>query len=216
MRLERQYRNPPPAKVRTVVEGLRGGATILMVAAFEAFLRGTLEEHVSRIVSIKKTVVLDDLPESMRVHSVFTTLKWATDGPPFGAAGTKKDRLTAIDSACRTVVAKALNPKVFTATGGNPGPSVVKQLCKQADLDDIFGRLRQPFERRWGKQEASSFVSDKLAEIVNRRHSVAHAAQPLNISRASLRESIRFLRALATVLDQELTRHIRGVINTLP
>ncbi len=59
------------------------------------------------------------------------------------------------------------------------------------------------------KPEAQSFVEDKLQEIVNRRHVVAHTADALKITRGNLKESLRFLEILAEVLDAELDNHIK-------
>lgn len=62
------------------------------------------------------------------------------------------------------------------------------------ELSDLIdgGRVRQEV----GKPVAHTFVSDKLDEIVRRRRSVAHTASALDVSRADIRESVRFLRTL--------------------
>ena len=56
---------------------------------------------------------------------------------------------------------------------------------------------------------APDFVGDKLDEIVQRRHRVAHRADALAISRHDLKEGGRFLSLLAEVLDIEAGLHTR-------
>ena len=51
-----------------------------------------------------------------------------------------------------------------------------------------------------------------MAEIVNRRNKVAHTANALDIGRAELRESVRFLRIVAVLLDCELAQQVRKLI----
>jgi len=46
-----RYRDPPPLADQVAVEALRGGATVLMVASFERYLKEALEEFVDLIAS---------------------------------------------------------------------------------------------------------------------------------------------------------------------
>src|SRR5438128_2028564 len=46
-----QFRDPPPPTDRVAVEGLRGGAVVLMVASFERYLRDAFEEFVDLIAA---------------------------------------------------------------------------------------------------------------------------------------------------------------------
>jgi len=43
------YRDPPPLADQVAVEALRGGATVLMVASFERYVKEALEEFVDLI-----------------------------------------------------------------------------------------------------------------------------------------------------------------------
>ena len=76
----------------------------------------------------------------------------------------------------------------------------------------MFGKLHNKFEAKWGKKEATTFLTDKLNEIVQRRHVVAHSAQALNITRTQLNESVKFLRILGELFDKALMDHINAVI----
>ena len=102
-----------------------------------------------------------------------------------------------------------LNPTAFSGTSGNPGKAAVTELFRRVGFDNIFTVLHPRFESRWKHPVAANFPSDKLEEIVQRRHRVAHRADALTISRVDLKEAERFLRILAEVLDIELAGHIR-------
>jgi hypothetical protein len=68
--------------------------------------------------------------------------------------------------------------------------------------------MKVRFEVKWRKPVAHTFIADKLDEIVNRRHVVAHTAYALAITRGQLKESIRFLKVLAELLDAAIKRQI--------
>jgi hypothetical protein len=215
MELERQYNNPPRADEQKAVEGLRGGAAVLMVAAFEEFLKKTFGEHLSKLHTplISKTIHFDNLPENMRVTGVFITLKNALDGPEF-VSTRRIDRLADIKRAAELIAAGLLDSKAFISTKGNPGPDTVKTLFKDIGIADIFIKARPAFDRKWQRPESSTFLSDKLNEIVQRRHKVAHTASALDIGRLDLREGIRFLKILAEILDKELDKQVSEIIGT--
>ena len=120
--------------------------------------------------------------------------------------------LVHIDAACRRVASDIINPTAFTVTGGNPSSDLVKGLMKDLDIPDFFRSVHSKFIKRWRKSEAYTFISDKLDEIVNRRHVVAHTATALNIARNQLNESVRFLKILASVIDSELTVRIAEIV----
>jgi hypothetical protein len=214
LELERQYRNPPRQNETKAVLGLRGGAIVLMVAGFENFLREVIEENLSELTALPLRVDFNNLPDKIKVTSIFSSLENALKGPKFEVAPPKIDRLPTIDQVCRNIIAGIIDPSAFSSTGGNPNSKTVKSMFDNVGFNDIFTKITAKFIRRWGKQEAHSFISDKLNEIVNHRHLVAHTASALNLGRAQLKESVKFLKILATVLDSELKSHIRRVITT--
>jgi len=213
--LERQYRDPPRPAEADAVRGLRGGAAVLMVAAFENFMRETFEEQVVRLGGRPPKVEFDKLPDRIRVAAVFRTLELAMGRPGFGRAGRRVDRLGDIDIACKLVVSKTVDPAAFTANRRNVSADMVKEMFKDIDISDVFKDIKNDFEKAWGKPEASTFIPDKLDEIANRRHVVAHTANTLNISRSELKESVRFLVTLAQVLGKRLRAKIRAVIRSV-
>jgi hypothetical protein len=72
--------------------------------------------------------------------------------------------------------------------------------------------VRPAFDTRWAKAEAQNFVAEKLDEIVNSRHRVAHRADALSISRVQVGEWPRFLKTLADVLDGHLDAHVSELL----
>lgn len=211
--LERdQCGNPPLRGERTKAMGLRGGAAVLMVAAFEEFLRGLFEERLSPLASYPLRVEFSALPPKLREHSVYGTLDLAMKGPRFHEPIPRVDRLADIERAAKHIVAGMLNPAAFVETSGNPNSKTVKEMFKAVGVREIFDTVRPDFERQWGKPEARDFIPQKLDEIVQRRHIVAHTASVLGIGRSDLRDAVRFLKTLARVLDYELNAHIVAIL----
>lgn len=205
----RLTRDPPPSDKQRAARGLRGGAAVLMVAAFEAYLDDLIEEYVEWIAKSKPSIRFEKLPDTLRVANVYLTLEAAMNGPKHQPAGSKVDRLAAVKAASSIIARDMLNPSAFVGTGGNPGKNAVKELFKRVGLHDVFSVAQRRFERRWGKPVVTDFTREKLEEIVQRRHRVAHRADALRISRADLREAERFLRVFGEVLDIELSAHAR-------
>lgn len=209
---QNQHHNPPRANEQKAVRGLRGGAAVLLVAAFESFLRQVMEERLSEISSQHLKLSMQKLPDRMRVTHVYGSLERAMKGPPFQPAIPKAQRLIEIDRVCKIIIAGNIDPRTFSDTGSNPNSKNVKAMFSNIALEDILVRIKPAFDRKWKKPTAHTFIADKIDEIVNRRHVVAHTADALNITRSDLRESVRFLEVLASVLDLELQNHIKSLI----
>lgn len=213
LEIERKnYKNPPKLGEQKAVQGLRGGASVLMVAAFEYFLRQAIEEHLAELAVHPPKVKFDDLPDKMKVTNVYQTLDRALKGSRFQGSTNKITRIKEIEVACKVVISGVINPSSFSDTGSNPSANNVKEMFKSLGISDIFSDIKVKFDQQWKKPEATTFIHDKLDEIVQRRHRVAHTANALNITRSELNESIKFLKILATLLDGELKRHIKQIL----
>lgn len=207
------YHNPPRKDEQKPVEALRGGAIILMVAAFERFLRQLIEYYLDPLTRASCSVDFSSLPEKMQIYSIFTTLDYAMKGKPYMPRLNRLDRLQDIDSACRLVVSQRLNSDVFCDTGSNPNSKTIKEMFGNLGITDPFGRLQAQFETKWGTSVAQTFIPDKLDEIINRRHLVAHTADALNITRTDLRTASKFLRITAELLEKLIKSHIDNIVN---
>ncbi len=208
------FRNPPRSEEQSAVRGLRSGVAVIVVASFESFLRDAIEEHLSDLSSRQFRLSLEKLPEKIRVNHVYNSLDRAMKGPPFQVAPPKADRLPDIERVCKIVISGNIDPKVFCDTGSNPNSKNLRRLFANIALDNITILIKTRFDRKWGQPTSHTFIDDKLDEIVNRRHIVAHTADALSITRTDLRESVKFIRILALMLDLELTRHIKSLIRS--
>lgn len=214
--LEAGYPDPPPAPDAQVVEALRGAAVVLMVGAFERYLRAVVAEHLDRLSGDPPPVNFAGLPVKLRVESVFSGMYHALSGPRYGEPGTKEDRLADVVRAADRVSRGALNVTALSETKGNADSSRLQEMLKSLAIQDPFDAIRPDFEARWGKPEAERFVRDKLDDIVSRRHSVAHKADALNLTRVDLTDALRFMNVLGEVLDGVLTRHVDGIVQANP
>lgn len=208
-RLERAYTDPPAANERDAAEALRGGCAVLMVAAFEAFVRGLLPELLSAWDAKARVIHFHRLPSKMQTTSVWDGLDAALRGPRFGAPSDRVSRLPAVLTTSARVAALRINPEVFGDTQSNPSPARLKDLFSGIGVSDVFGVIKSDFDRRWGTATAETFIRDTLQDIVERRHRVAHTGSALSISRRDLMESIRFLRHLGATLDKFASGHVR-------
>src|SRR5947207_1431041 len=102
MRLEAAYPDPPPPADEAKVRGLRGGAAVLMVAAFEGYLRSGVAELLRPLVGPPHKP-LSSLPEVVQVSSIFESLEFALYGPRHGKLGKKIDRLPEVVAAASKV-----------------------------------------------------------------------------------------------------------------
>lgn len=203
---KRIYKDPPPREEQKAVTGLRGGAAVLIVASWENFLRLLVEEELTNLSMHTPKVLFKNLPIDMQLHNVIKTLESATKGP------NKKERLPDIEQACQFVINGTINPIVFIDTKSNPNSKAVTEMFKNLGIPNIFVRTKEDFERRSKKKVPDRFIEDKLDEIINRRHVVAHEADALRISRLDLNESIKFMKILAQVFEKFIQRHIKNII----
>lgn len=208
--LERQYRDPAPKSEEQEVHGLRGGAAVLMVAAFERFIKSCVQERLGELRSRQPRAHFNKLPDRIKVASIFTSLQRAIDGPEFGKKNEKVHRIPDILQAASDAVQGVVNVSSISETSGNPSADTIKSLFLKCDIEDLFTTIKPRFESKWGPV-AHTFINDKLTEIIDRRHVVAHTGDVSNISRQDLVEAARFLRHLGTTLDTELRIKVNKV-----
>ena len=202
IRLEsEQFRDPPAPKDLGAVKGLRGGAAVLTVAAFEAFLKDLLSEHIDNLSTLVSTSTFFKLPEQLRVANTFNSLEEAMRGSRRGAATGRGNRLSDVKRAAGFVYNDELNPESFGQSRNNPGKESVRDACREVGLTDIFDKIKRRFESRWGTPVSHSFIPDKLEDIVFRRHRAAHGVPGLSLSRTDLREGLKFIRILGNTSD---------------
>ncbi len=212
-RIERdRYPAIPNTNQQPMVKGLRGGSAVLMVAAFEFFIRRLFEENISRLNTIPPTIDFSKLPDDMKVKAVYHGIQRAMDGPRFETKPPKVQRIRDILDASKLLINEHLNPETFSETGSNPNSDTVKIKFKEVGIPDIFGKVKSDFEKKWGQVVANDFIPSKLDEIVRSRHVVAHTADTLHITRKSQNEAFKFLKLLSELLEKELDKHIKQLL----
>jgi hypothetical protein len=209
MRYERTLGDPPPAENQPLAEGLRGGSVVLMVAAFEAFLRDAFEERMQGLGAAITPAKFDRLPDRVKTNAVYNLLNEAMDGAPGKpVAELKVDRLPDILSAAGAVASKTVLGTAFSTTGSNPNVDTVKRLFTQADYSNIFEKVHGRFQRLWRHPVAKDYPARQLTFIVDTRHEIAHGGSVLTWTRDDLQEALRHLRILGQALDEELRIHV--------
>ncbi len=212
--LEGNYPDPPGGADESKGLGLRGGAAILMVGAFETFLRDLFLERLAPLTQQPPVVDFDKLPEKVRITSTWGALELALRGPRGGIRTAKIDRLPRVLRVSRVVGAEVISPDAFADTRANPGPQTVSEMFANVGMPDIFNRVRASFDALWPKPEADTFLQDKLEEVVQRRNAVAHRVDVRRITRQQLAEAPYFLTCLSAVLDEALEDYIRGLLQS--
>jgi hypothetical protein len=211
--IEARYKDPPRTNPhRRLVGGLRGGASVLMVAAVERYLRDLMTESLDVLAQDPPPVAFRHLPEPLRLFGVWASLEQAMTGPRYGAKADKASRYPDVHAAAKRVVDGRIDPRAFADSRGNPNSVTVRAMFKSAGIPDVFGRIRPDFDAAWAKPESTTFIADKLDEIVSRRHRVAHSADALSIGRSDLIEAARFLAIVAPAMDQLMSRHVANMI----
>lgn len=211
-KLETTLNDPPDPTEVSLAEGLRGGVIVLLVAAFEGYLRDVFEERIDGLSAHIDATRFERLPDALRTASVFNLLDESMKGAPGKKVPEKrKDRIPNIRTAAAAVSASHLRGSAFSSTFSNPSSDTVKSMFKQVGRPDIFGGVQSRFERYWGKPVAGTFIRARLDHYVSSRHEVAHGANVLAWSRQDLREAERFFRHLAHAIDDELRVHLNKV-----
>ena len=189
---------PQHLKNQKVVEGLRGGATVLMVAAFENYLRELVEEHLNDMTVEPLRFQIQKVPPKTRRINIENRLE--------RVRRQKEDtRVADYLSAAQLVSAGVMMVNSFSGLAqNNPNSKKVRELYNSFGVEDFFKTIKTSFDQVWGIATADTFISDKLDEIVNSRHSVAHSAKILNISRLALQEWLYFFGILGLMCDEAL------------
>lgn len=212
MSRERRFPDPPSPRNIKAVQGLRGGAAVLMVAAFENFLKEVIEE---RLVDLTRHPLIfnpANIPPDMLFHNFHYTLERTVRGP-FPDGYTRQDKVNGFVAAADIVLKGIINSNVFSdLTRSNPNSKKVRELFKSLGINDVFTLIKPEFDRRWGVPTINTFIANTLDTILARRHEVAHTAIVLNVSRVDLQTSVKFLRLLADLCDEEIAKHVRRIL----
>lgn len=210
IKLESTYSDPPDSGDMAAVLGLRGGATVLTVASFEAFLRSCFEEELDRIVRAGFT--LSKYSEDLHAGAIFASLELALKGDHSTRGLEKKERIPGVLAAVRAISGGFFTPRAMSSTESNPDSACVKRMFKNVGYRDVFASVKLEFEKLWGAAVSTTYCSDKLNSLIVSRNQVAHSAQSAHLARSDLSENVRFVEVLATVLKVALSSHVGDLI----
>jgi RiboL-PSP-HEPN len=182
-----------------------------MVGSFERFLVDAFQEHLAVLEGEPPPVQFSGLPDELRISTVFASLQRALKGPAFRSS-TKEEKFSSVIQAAGRVVSENVDPAALAQTRGNPSAERVDAMFKAIGLRKVFRDVRPAFDALWSKPEASTFLEDKLDEIVRERHVVAHTAEALQIGRSDLQLWPSFLEVLATAFDARLDLYVTNIV----
>lgn len=208
LKLERRYPDPAPTKSQNKVEGLRGGAMVLMVAAFENFLKELVEEYLDEFTTLPLKFDPNKLPDIVRLHNMLQIIERAEKN---GHSQKRSIKIAQYMSAAQNIIDQRMVVTSFSQLArSNPNPRRVKELFGSLGVEDFFRKIKPSFEKQWGRV-ATTFIQDTLQSVIDKRHDVAHTANVLTLTRKDLETYLRFLRVLASVCDTYLKNHLTKV-----
>jgi hypothetical protein len=128
-----RYRDPPPLADQIAVEALRGGATVLMVASFERYLKEALEEYVDLIA--KRAVVTSHgkLSAAFVEYNDFNFFNWLIRDSRLP----RKEKADELKRVARLVATDGFVPEALSRTRANPAPSTVRDLFSPLRTDSL-------------------------------------------------------------------------------
>jgi hypothetical protein len=211
--MEHGYPDPAADPDRPLIEGLRAGAIVLMVASFERFMRACIAEQLERLQGDPPPVSFNALPSALRVASVFEGLQFALKE---GAPAKKELRLGAVVHSANRISRGLLAIQALSDTKSNPNADRVAEVLRGIAIADPFAVLQPAFLTKWGAPEVATFCRDKLDEIVNRRHVTAHTGAAANLTRQYLVDASRFLDLLAETIEETVQAHVDAILSAQP
>jgi hypothetical protein len=204
--LEATFSDPPPPDKRQLAEALRYGAIVLMVACFENYFKVVVEEQIDRL-NADSHLLLEKLPEAMRLRNLeglfeaAKKLKKASREQAY-LQGVEKIHKNKLDAEAFSILAQS-----------NPNSDKIADLCRALGINSIFEKLVTHFRDQ--DIMTGALLAEKLDEIINKRHTVAHTGKALNLSREDLKKHLGFLKKFAEAYDQCLDKHIQDILQRI-
>jgi hypothetical protein len=206
-----QFKDPPPLQDQIAVEGLRGGAVVLMVASFERYLKDALEEYVDVIAQRARVTSHGRLSPDFVELNDFNYISWIVRYSRLS----RSQQIQELRRVAKLISTESFVPEAFSQTRANPGPNTVKLLFREFGIFNAFQIIEQNFGHHFQNPFSAGFVEQTLSAIVNIRNQVAHGGFSLSIARADLRGWLNFFNALGRATDNSLRNHTLGVVRAL-
>jgi hypothetical protein len=207
----RRYADPPQPNDLVAVEALRGGATVLMVASLERYLKDALEEFVELVAERAHITTHPNLPAKLIEYNDLNFFEWLV----------RESRLPRVEKTAelkrvsQLVATDNFVPEAFSRTRANPGPMTIRTLFNEFGISDAFRQIEARFGRHFQQPFPAGFVEATLGSIINKRNEVAHGGYSLMISRNDLRSWIAFLASFGKAADNTLRDYTLSLLATL-
>lgn len=212
--LESNYSDPPETNDIDTVHALRGATIVLLVAAFENYLKLRIQEAVRFI----NTHIMDDrlydfelLPDKIRVNHYFLATEYALRGSGYDGK-TRADRVEDIKSAAMYIHSNRLDYLAFSQTKGNPSSEVLSGLLNNLSILDCFRLLKPIYETFSGVQIAETYLNDKLNSLIKSRNRIAHTASSSHVARQDIFDFRNFIEYLSRSIDEILSNHCADLV----
>lgn len=200
-----------------ITNGVRGGALMLLVGAFEKYIKDSIKESIQKIKIAEPKILLRNLPKEMQIQNMYNTLNIAINGKSFEKVKKNNvDRFPIIIEAGKIVYKMEINSEAFTDLGSNPNSGKINTMYKHLGLMDIFSVIKDEFSDQYDlvpEKNVSEFIRDKLDGIVIKRHRIAHTANANDITTEDILGYSKFLRTLISSLDKIIIDYIDAVIS---
>lgn len=192
---------------------LKGGAAVLMVGAFETYLQSVFREKLYEIDQSRTTIDITLVKEHIWTEAVFGLLEFSMKGSRTRPESKpKSERLDNVINACQSIISGRVNPDIFSDTESNPNAACVNKMCARVGIFNMFGRVTHKRHTTLHTTTATTYLSDKLDEIIARRNNVAHNVNVSGVARHDLSDAVSFLQELTNDIDKELDEHFSEIM----
>lgn len=204
----------------SLVESAAAGCIVLMVGAFEQYLKDIGNKALDHYRLAAPAVRRSQLPEKLQVAIIGANLTAASQARRFGVKRSTADRIRDLDSVANRVADDEVWGEHAIETQSNPSPDTIREILDLCGVDEVWTRLNKEFQRRWqvARNHDSNLKSipaadNELRSILTWRNMVAHTSTLPNVGFRQLTESSFFFRALAESIDAVLGRHTFGQVS---
>lgn len=205
LKMERSsFVDPPKTPHQRIgVEGLRGGAVVLMAATFEAYLKDVFVEVVQELENRRSGNKKITITAPFLVANDFDALEAVLRDK----VGDKNSRHGDLRRVAKAIAGGELVGDGFARTESNPRPEVVSKMLKRFGVADPFKTLATQASSM-GLTHSDVYLRTKLEEIMDRRNEVAHKGVSLNVTRVQIAEYVKFIGELCSLIDAVILKQI--------
>ncbi len=197
---------------RSLVLGLRGGAAVLMVAAFEGFLKDVFTEYIRFLDKEPPIIWTSNLTDRMRIWNVYENLRLAAKSYHEKNNEQLLADIPRIRALCEKISMDIIAANAFSSGTSNPMKGPIQDMFFRVGLENVFQKIHKQFERIHGPILELNYFDNELDRIVKRRHHIAHTADARKFTEKDLMDDLKLLKNLAQILNQKLRKHIKMLV----